>query len=211
MYLSLIVLTLLGGCKPEEEPASMVEGSFTVTSVSGEDLVGEVASRSAFGFNSGGRVIVYLASAEGVSCEDAATLLEGGDDTFDPSSLFEAGMCNLFVVGDHDGGEATYDDSGYDLTWVLNCTLGDGSFVYEERDANDWDYYWTGDYYQANPESWSATLSGGDGDPVGLEVELQDFMGYFIYDSGEDFPATGTVSGAVEATWCEDLKAASVF
>jgi hypothetical protein len=132
----------------------------------------------------------------------AAVLTEG--NRVDPTLLFLGGACNLFgYVQSWDGSEATWTSDPVAVTWALNCTIGDGAFAWEERGDDD-GYYWSGRYWQGAPQQWTLTLSGGGGEAIEADIEMNDYDGDYIYEFTEA-TATGLVSGAVRASWCPDL------
>ena len=204
----LFLFPLLAACDPDEEAQSIIEGTIQIE---GESLSGQVATWSSFAYNTDGKAIVYFTSTSDASCDDVSTYLRGDAADFDPTPLFQPGYCNLSLVADYDGQEITWDESTYDAIWSLNCVLGDGEFVWEQRDWNDWDYYWSDRYWQGSPTTFSVTLSGGDGQPITVDAEMSEYDGGFIYEEMSEVLASGVVSGVTDATWCQGLMDAMIF
>jgi hypothetical protein len=208
---------LLAACGKNEFLAeTLVEGLLEIDTV---DTPLEVRERGAFGFhgeNASGqeRAILYVTGPGTGSCELVASYLRG--DTLDPSLLWEADDCNLVLTVDYAGSPVEFSSSPEALsasaTPSLTCQIGDGAFVYEQRGSRPMDWYWSGRTWQAMPMRWSLALSGGLGEPLSLDLELDDYQGGFIYELDNlDADGTGRLAGHAEAEWCEGLAEAAVF
>ena len=168
---------------------------------------GDVAGVEAFGWDDGDKLLFYVSSTPGVTCDSLSEYLSASGE-FDPSSVLTAGMCDFFFrLSD------SYDSGGWSVETgdlmgagaVVNCAMEDGTWELETRD-DDTDYYYTGRWWQGTPDQYSYTFSGGgEGGTYTAELEMSSYSGSFIY---EDFVAdegSGNVSGTVTAEWCGGL------
>ncbi len=196
-----------GGASAE----GIVSGTITIETAA---LSGQVASMSAWAFSRDGRVVAYLSPVEGVTCQQVSSYLGSSSEPYDPGDMFLEGYCNLFLLADYDGTDtySAWDDSDLFITpWTFNCTLDSGEFIYEVRDQVDWDYYWSGRYWQGYPLDWTLSLSGGEGGPIFIETSMNRYDGNFIYEEAGEDSAVGEVNGTTSATWCEELSQLSFF
>jgi hypothetical protein len=207
----LLALPAFGFCACEKDDTGDVGGALTGSLAFEDDASAEVNAEVAYGYSAGDQALLYFASNPGATCADVATFL-GGDNEYDPTPLFSAGHCNLSAVihgFDPAGVEFAGDELSTDVTWSLNCTIGEGVFQWEERGDDD-GYYWTGRWWVGGPSAWSLAASGGDGAAFEADVEMNDYHGSYT----EEFlnaGADGLVSGHVHPTWCGDLEGNPFF
>lgn len=201
---------LIVACNDKDDSAdgSIISGELEVT---GEGLVGSVETYQAYGFNNNGKAVFYFAAKDTATCEEVGEYLST-TNAYDKTPLFGPNTCNIsLVLSDYTGEDATYETGNWNAIWSVNCTFGDGSFVYEERDDNDYDYYWSGRLWQGSPSDWNLTVSGGDDSAYTITAEMNGFNGSFIYEGLEIYPATGLVAGTTKAKWCSDLASANIL
>ena len=212
----LLVSLALVACGSGDDDAGGVDiaGSFGIVDSTGaEEATGTVEGQRGFGVSVSDVALVYISSSSDASCGDLSGYLDSVGEPYDPSSLFAADRCNLLMlISDGYPAEGReFVDDPYGATWSINCTLGEGEFVYEERDTGDWDYYWSERQWQGNAQEWSASLTGGDGSEFAFEMSLSEMNGNFPYESFESFPASGSVSGTATLEWCDDLSSAALI
>lgn len=215
---ALLLLGLVACAEEIKDPGTLVTGTIEIQ---GADAPAQVEQRAAFGFNGIGpsgrpRAIVYVAGPEEASCEQVATLLSGEDPKFDPSPLWMPDNCNLVLTAEYSGAPLSLDIGPKEFTGEatpsLSCQLGEGDFVWEERDKDDIGWFWSGRTWQGGPTEWSVDLSGGDGEPLMLDLRMDRWDGDFIYEpASPEAPGTGLLSGTARAEWCEGLERAMVF
>jgi len=196
------MLFFLLACASDVEEEGL-SGPISLSGLGGE---GAVAIQSAYGLAQDGHLIAYLSSAPDVSCAEMVTHLTPGDNTDDPSGLFRGDHCNIFMSlpGWSDGFAATDDPvalAGFSIT----CTLGEGAFVFEERDSGDEDYYWSGDYWQGYPDSYDLTITP-EGEDYAMAMDMAGFSGTLIYEGFETHVGAGAVSGEQTITGCADFE-----
>ena len=190
-----------------------ISGTLTITNSSGdEEATATVDGQAAFGVSVGELAMVYVSSSPDATCGDLAGYLDSVGEAFDPSALFVEDRCNLLmlVADGYSADGIEFVDDPFGATWAISCTLGDGEFVYEERDTNDWDYYWSNRHWQGNAQDWTATLSGGDGDDFSFETTLNELNGNFPYENFTAYPASSDVTGSAVVEWCGDLSSAAL-
>lgn len=182
-----------------------VMASGTITAEDGS--YADVNIVKAFAFASAGTGLVYAASGEGATCETVAEYLDFDTAEYDPTDLWPAETCNLFL-------RFSYDDAaGWDglviagddplNPWVITCAMDAGSWEYGESNGF-FDYYYTGRYFQGGPEDGTATFSG-TGESMSVALSFSSYLGGFTYELMENVNASGTVSGTVVTEWCTDL------
>ncbi|MFT5679300.1 MAG: hypothetical protein ACI8RZ_000204 [Myxococcota bacterium] len=197
------MLILLLACSSAEEDAAGLAGTISLPDIDGE---GTVAIQSAYGLAQDGQFIAYLSSVPDVGCEEMVTYLTPGSNTDDPSGIFSGDHCNLFMsLPDWSDGFSATDDPVALAGFSITCTLGDGAFVYEERDSGDEDYYWSGQHWQGHPDLYDLTITPSEGS-YAMAMEMTGFSGTLIYEGFETYTGTGTVSGEQELTECADFS-----
>lgn len=199
------MIFLLMACTGEEAEKVDKELGEIVADRAGERAAVNVPV--AFGYHFGGKAILFFGGNPSGSCEDATEYLKSS--IFDPSSLLAAGTCQMSVLMTYDGEEVSYQDDLANVTLSLGCAMDSGAWVFEERD--DEDYYYSGPWWQGHPDEFSITLAPGDNASYDVTVDMDQYSGGFIYEELEAAPATGTVSGTFNATFCEELKYADIF
>lgn len=208
--LLLLAPVLCAACGGDDlAEGSRITGTLDFT---GEGVSGVVDTARVFSFAAGGTLISWMAANEDATCALAAAHLGAGDDDPDPTDLYVPDACNLFLFGAYDGTSASVDQDSATVSIALNCTMGEGSFAWEETNKG-WAWVWSGRWWQGAPEAWTLDLEGGTGgdDPLVATLEMTDFWGSFTYEDMTEDPATGSVSGTVQAEWCPDLAQASIF
>jgi hypothetical protein len=202
----ILLPILLTAC--EKDDTGVQYGIFEGELSFDDGEVATVATHTAFGYDAGGKALLYFASSESATCADVTDFLS--DDSGDPSSIFAAGHCNIFAqIQDWDGSEVSYTSDPVKVTWALNCTVGEGAWNWEERGDDD-GFYWSGRFWQGSPQAWSITASGGGGDPFVIDVEMNDYTGDYIYEF-TDMDGSGLVSGTTQVEWCETLSETAFF
>jgi hypothetical protein len=207
-WLPILLPVALLACEKDDTGVEygIIEGDIAMDG--GETVT--VATHKAFGYDRNGTAALYFSSGPDATCADVGDFL-GGDRDYDPTPLFSDAHCNVFaMISDYPGGEASYGAGDVTVTWALNCVLGDGDWNWELR-GDDTGFYWSGRYWQGWPETWNLTLSGGAGSSFVAELEMNDYQGNFIYESMDDAPASGLVSGATEIEWCDAIGESSIF
>lgn len=209
MTLLLITLLACKGGGDSEGPA------FVTGELKTDDSEAEVSGRTAYGFHLDGKGLWYISTAADVSCDTVLTFLNHaeGNDPFDPQDVLYGGYCNIsLVLNSYDGSEVqlTEADGVLAAVWSFYCPMGTGEFVLEDRHGHE-DYYWTGPLWTGSPTTWSATVSGdGSSGPYTLDLSMDGFDGTYS-DVIASIPATGQVSGTIDAVVCPDLYQATVF
>jgi hypothetical protein len=207
--------------KAGEDLEPLVTGTITPD---GEGVDARFEIYKAFGFDQGGRALLYLSSTPEASCDSVSTYLRSGGDPYDPVEVFTGGTCNMLIgvdattvgfTGQLDWsraeGEGGVDALGAGI--AIECAMGEGAFEMTQlSETDELDYYWTGRWWTGRPDVYSLSIGGGGGGAYALEFDLQHFLGGFIREglAGND-PASGPVSGAIEAEWCTDLGTTGLF
>ena len=198
-----MIALLLLACSAEPVAAGLA-GDISLSEI-GE--IGSVEILSAHGLAQDGQLIAYLSSAPDVTCAQAAAHLTPGDNTDDPTAIFRAGHCNVFLsLQSWDEGFVATDDPLAMAGMSITCTLGEGAFVLEERDVGDEDYYWSGRYWQGSAEAYDIAFSAAE-TGYAFELDMSAFSGSLIYESLEEIVGEGTVSGAQSIASCDDFSA----
>ena len=198
-----MIVLLLAACGAESVDAGLI-GDISLPDI-GE--TGSVEVLSAHGLAQDGQLIAYLSSAPDVTCAQAVAHLTPGDNTDDPTAIFRAGHCNVFLsLQSWDEGFSATDDPLAMAGMSITCTLGEGAFVFEERDVGDEDYYWSGRYWQGSADAYDIAFSSPEAG-YGFEMDMTAFSGSLIYESLEEIAGTGTVSGAQAIEACDDFAA----
>ncbi|MFH1467152.1 MAG: hypothetical protein ABIO70_22400 [Pseudomonadota bacterium] len=205
MRLWLLALPALALAACEKDDTGSVAGAITGSLAFDDEESAEVNVEVAYGFDQGERALLYFPSNPVATCADVATYL-GHDNHFDPTNLFAAGHCNLsavITVYDGAGVDLAGDALSSDVSWSLNCTIGEGVWQWEERDDDD-GYYWSGRWWLGGPGQWSLSASGGGGSDFEAEAEMNDYHGNYT-EEFKSAGAEGLVSGSMAVTWCPDL------
>lgn len=198
-----MIFVFLAACAAESVDAGL-SGDISLPDI---NETGSIEILSAHGLAQDGQLIAYLSSAPDVSCGQALTHLTPGDNTDDPTALFRDGHCNIFLsLQEWDEGFAATDDPLAMAGMSITCTLGEGDFVFEERDVGDEDYYWSGSYWQGNADAYDIAFSAAEAG-YGFEMDMTAFSGGLIYEGLEEIAGTGTVSGAQVVEECQDFSA----
>ncbi len=210
----IAIPALIVACEKDDTAVEygLLEG--TVTTDDGE--TGTVSGAKIFAYDKGGEAMLYVASNSAATCAEVTEYL-GSDRDADPSNLFVDGGCNAFAfISEFDQAGSSFDsnpdgDSWTKVSWVLNCAMGEGEFEYLHQ-GQDSGYYWSGRWWQGGPNTWNLTLSGGGGEGMVLDAEMNDYDGNYIYEGLDEVLASGLVSGSnVQAEWCEDLSESDFF
>ncbi len=231
----LALAALVVGCSGKSEddsgagaggaPDPLIVG--TVTPETG-GVTGEFRIYKAFGFDQGGSLIMYLSSTPEASCDTVTEYLNvGRGNPVDPVNVFTGGTCNMLI-------EVPAESVGYEgsLSWtrgadeggideisaasVIECAMGEGAFEVTTLSAgDDPDYYWTGPnshWWQGTQVAYSLSITGGSGSAYAVDIDITALRGGFPREgfSGND-PATGDISGSIEAEWCTALGSTGLF
>jgi hypothetical protein len=209
-FVALLVVGCTGEGTPDDAPV-FVEGTI---SVEGQGASGDVAGRKAFAYAVAGRGVVYIASNGLATCEDTVEYLSARG-AFDPSAtLMLPGHCNISFAFNYDA-EAGFEGAAYDYSSRLDgltnlgCAMGEGVWVYESRQEES-DYYYNGRWWQGSPTDYDVVVHG-EGTSLSLELDLRTYSGGFIYEGLENFVANGSVTGTIDAEWCENLRNTPIF
>jgi len=207
---------MIGACGDGAGAGSGVDinGTLSISNPSGDEEASAVVDgQAAFGVTVGELAMIYVSSSPDATCGDLAGYLDSVGEAFDPSALFVQDRCNLLmlVAEGYTADGISFVDDPYGATWSISCTLGSGEFVYEERDTNDWDYYWSNRHWQGNAQDWTASLSGGDGQDFAFEIAINELNGNFPYEDFTAYPATADVTGTATVEWCDDLSSAALI
>jgi hypothetical protein len=202
----LLIPALLTACEKDDTGVQygILEGEIAFD----DGETASIATHKAFGYDAGGKALLYFASSETATCDGVTDFLS--QDSGDPSGIFAPGYCNVFAqVQNWDGSEVSYTSDPISVTWALNCTIGEGSWNWEERGDDD-GFYWSGRFWQGSPQAWSITASGGQGSPFVVDVEMNDYDGDYIYEF-VDMTGSGLVSGTTQVEWCASLSETAFF
>ena len=189
-----------------EGGGNMLTGSITPDEAS---FSGDIGIAKAFAFDQGGKFLAYMSSDSAATCEGVYDYLGGQDKAYDPVDLFNDGFCNMFVFlgSGYDGGHSATDDNIAAAGSAISCPMGEGEWVYESRDGDDKDYYWDppAQWWVGHPTSYEWDFSGSGTEGYTLDIEMTDYDGGFPYIEWDNTPASGNVSGTVEAEYCQPL------
>lgn len=195
----------LGLC-PGVAACSGQGGAITGTITTEDGSSGEVDAVVGLGWDDGGKLILYLSSNPDTTCE-AVVAFWTREEPIDPVDIYLPGKCNLYIsqASGFEGAFQAEDDIFAAAGTSIECAMGDGGWVLEERDTDDIDYYWQGRWWQGHPTAFQYDFSGGGGGDYDVSVDMSAYDGSFIYEDFDGDPATGSVSGEMTATWCGDI------
>ena len=88
--------------------------------------------------------------------------------------------------------------------YALSCPLGDGAFVYEKRDKGDYDFYWTGRWWQGHPQDYQLSIVDESGHYT-FSGQLTTFKGNLIYEDLNTYTGVGKIQGTLEIERCDDI------
>lgn len=205
-----MILALALACSGEKEGDDVLRGvAGTVTAERvGETTTtvsGDAYTSAAFGVNANGRIALLLTPNPDATCADAANYLTNPD--FDGEVVTPVGTCSIYVRASYDGGPLEVIDDAAAATVSLNCAMGDGEWVYEERDEGDVGYYFDGAWWIGSPDGFTLNVAGGDGSDFALALEMSSYNGSFTHDVAypDPDPAAGKVTGETDVSWCADM------
>jgi hypothetical protein len=188
----------------DTDPGALAPLEGTITVESGE--AADVSGVTAFATFVGNKAAVVVSPNADSTCDDAVSYFAGGDADFNGETVGAPGFCNIYVrIDDFENG-ATMEDST-DATVSLNCAIGEGSWVWEERNQGYEGWYFSGPFWVGSPTGYTLSLSGEEDGDLTFSLEMSEYSGRFPYDADnpEADPASGRVAGGVVAEWCDDL------
>ncbi|MCB9794151.1 MAG: hypothetical protein H6741_15660 [Alphaproteobacteria bacterium] len=210
MRASLLLTALLLACQGKD--GTTEDTAFIVGDVVTTDETASVALRTAYGFHIDGKGLWYMSTVAGVSCDEVLTYLNHAGSDVHPEGVLYGGYCNLTLVSDYEGEDFSFTEAdgtfvGY---WSLYCPMGEGEWVWENRDGHE-DYYWSNRLWTGDPEVHSTTITG-DGETEGytITVDMSDYSGTYA-GVLETIPATGSVAGTIDAVFCPELYQADAW
>lgn len=201
------MILLILACGTPEKEAETNLGTITA------DRAGEAAdvlAAAGFGYSGQGKAILVFTGNPDATCAGVASLLTSKDPV-DPTDILQQHSCEFTTLMTYDGTKVTVEDDKLAATVALSCAMDEGEWNLETRDQGDKDYFYSGPYWQGHPESFSLSLSGGEGEDFAMDLEMSDYSGNFIYESLDAAPASGAVAGSVQFTWCPDLSQAAIY
>jgi hypothetical protein len=185
---------------------------------SGDSVSGEFFGYHAFSFLVEDKFVTYISSNPNSTCSKVVDYLNINGDPYDPVDVLEPGGCNMYieVEGFNNGSYSASNDIIASASSAIACAMGEGTFEMATFDADDTDYYWVADdggpgaWWQGVPQMFSWEFSEAD-DGFLLDISMSSYTGAFIYEEFANNPASGTVSGTVQAEICEGLASTGVF
>ena len=185
---------------------------------SGESVSGEFFGYHAFSFLVNDKFVTYISSNPAATCSNVVEYLTLGGAPYDPVDVLEPGACNMYieVEGFENGSYSASNDVLASAASSISCAMGEGAFELSTFDADDRDYYWTADdggpaaWWQGFPNVFDWDFSSTP-DGYELNISMTQYSGSFIYEEFANNPASGSVSGTVSSTSCEDLASTGVF
>lgn len=202
-------MILLLACAQEEEVKSVQLGTLTAERA-GEQA--EVVAARAFGYDAGGRAVVWFSGNPDATCEAAAAWLAG--QVADPSGLLLGGTCEAAATLSYDGAPVTHTSDPLSVELSLGCAMDDDPAAPGAWSSAGGSYVYSGHWWEGSPDldgAWSLGLAPAEGGGYTLSLDMRVFEGGFVYESGEAAPANGTVTGEVAVAYCEELAQASIF
>jgi hypothetical protein len=223
MLLGMLILA----CKEPEEKETVAEDTAVIDTDTGDTgepvvidgfsgeitidsagLVGTFSIEKAFGMAVDDTLIVYLSSNPDATCERVVRYLTPSSELEDPSDLRLGQTCDMFMkISSWDGSFSAKDDRLAIASSAISCVLDDGKFIYKERGTDDFDYYWSGRWWQGIPDLYTLSIEDSTkSDGFEISGEMSSFDGAFIYEKLQSEPGSGLVSGAADIELCEDFK-----
>lgn len=205
------MIWLFLACTGETESGDLgVAGTLTAERV-GETTVtveAEMSTLTAFGVNTNGQAAILLSSSADATCADAADYLLSNSSDLSPELLTPVGACSTYIhLSAYDGTAVEYVDDAASATIALNCAMGDGEYVHEERDDGDVGWYFDGAWWQGTPTGFTLSVEGGDESDLTVSLDMSNYNGSFTYDVeySDPDPAEGDVTGTATVSWCPDM------
>lgn len=168
---------------------------------------GEIATvdiKKAFGLAQDKKFIAYFSSNEAATCADVIQYVTPTDEAEDPSALLVPGHCDMFMSLEWSGGFEHADDLLSVAGYSIFCPLGDGEFTFEKRDKGDYDYYWSGRWWQGHPEDYQISITEDDGGYT-FTGQMTTFDGNLIYEDISTYAGVGKVWGVLPIERCEAM------
>lgn len=212
--LMTILLSGLVACGAGDEGAGYGDPLITGTLATDDGSTADAAVYHAYYFVAGGKGIVYAASGPEATCAEVTEYIDVATTTYDPTNLLPPNTCNMFILFNYPSGAAengfTFDAADWKTgQWSVTCAMDAGTWEYGTSNGFS-DYYYSGRLWQGAAYLGSTTLTGSD-DALSLSVNLSDFDGNFIYEKMESIPASGLISGEIDATVCNSLGGTGFF
>ncbi len=168
--------------------------------------LGEVDIKKAFGLAQDKKFIAYFSNNEDATCADIVYYLTPTDKAEDPSALLVPGHCDMFMSLEWIDGYDHKDELLYVAGFSISCPLGDGKFIYEKRDKGDYDYYWSGRWWQGHPQDYQISIVE-ESDAYTFTGVMTTFSGNLIYEDLNTYTGVGKVQGILEVERCDDFAA----
>ena len=213
-----IAAFLCAACAEKDEGEEiMIEGTIKLHD---HAFRGVVEGVRAFGYDEGDKMIAYISSNPKATCANVSEFLgPQSGEPLRPDKILKGGYCNITILVE------TGWDNGFDSHWPddesnyseslgsnVRCDMGEGDWVLETRGSEYEDWYWSGTTWGGPPENYNWSFSGGDGDPLKLDIRMTSYQGYFYSEAVYAvIPAEGQVEGEVTAEWCPSLANATIF
>ena len=166
--------------------------------------LGEVDIVKAFGLAQDNKFIAYFSNNKDATCSDVIDYVTPSDKAEDPTDFLTPGHCDMFMSLEWKGGYDHKDEALYVAGFSIFCPLGDGAFVYEKRDKNDADYYWSGRWWQGHPQDYQITITE-ESDGYTFTGTMTTFKGNLIYENLDTYTGAGKVWGVLPVERCDDL------
>ncbi|MFT5683426.1 MAG: hypothetical protein ACI8RZ_004357 [Myxococcota bacterium] len=166
--------------------------------------LGEVNIQKAFGLAQDKKFIAYFSNNPKATCDDVVTYLTPTDKAEDPSDFLTPGHCDMFMSLEWADGFEHEDELLYVAGFAISCPLADGKFVYEKRDKGDYDFYWTGLWWQGHPQDYQISITE-ETDGYTFTGMLTTFKGNLIYEDVSTYTGVGKVQGILEIERCDDI------
>lgn len=166
--------------------------------------LGVVDIQKAFGLAVDKKFIAYFSNNPEVTCEDVVSYLTPSDTAEDPSDFLTPGHCDMFMSLEWLDGFEHQDELLFVAGYALSCPLGDGAFVYEKRDKGDYDFYWTGRWWQGHPQDYQLSIVEESGHYT-FSGQLTTFKGNLIYEDLNTYTGVGKIQGTLEIERCDDI------
>ena len=221
----IIFFAILSACTEIKDsgdapPVPMLTGTITpdTPAPSGETVSGEFFGYQAFSFLVGEKFVSYISSNPNATCANVVSYLNITGDPYDPVNVLQPGGCNMYieVEGFTGSGYSASNDITQSASSAIACAMGEGTFEMATFDSDDTDYFWVapdggpGAWWQGVPQMFSWDFSESE-DGHTLDISMSSYTGSFIYEEFASNPASGSVSGMVQAELCEGLASTGVF